>query len=173
MISHQDVLPWYKQPMVWMIIAIPLSAVLVCSILLYLAITTDDGLVADDYYKRGLAINRQIARDVVASDLQLEANIEIDARSGFIKTIFNKGKMEDFPAQITLVLRHATQHQQDQVATLRHGIDNQYVGSIPQSVHQGVWHLELSNAQGSKTKEWRMARRISLTDSTRVILQAE
>ena len=41
----QDKNEWYQQPMVWLVIAIPLSAVIVGSIMLTLAVTTFDGLV--------------------------------------------------------------------------------------------------------------------------------
>ena len=63
--SAQHVMPrrWYQEPLVWMLIAIPGSAVVMGAVMLTLATSTYDGLVADDYYKRGLQINRSIARE--------------------------------------------------------------------------------------------------------------
>ena len=40
-------------------------------ITLWLAITSFDGLVADDYYKQGLAINQTLARADAAQELRL------------------------------------------------------------------------------------------------------
>lgn len=158
--------PWYRQPLVWMIIAIPLSAVLVGIVMIYLAVTTDDGLVADDYYKQGLAINRKIERDRNAASLQLGARVEVDTATGFIKVTFDKGRMQQYPLELTLGLRHATQQQQDNFITLQRGIDNQYVGvahdDSRDGVREGIWHVELSHAGNEGGEPWRLSRRVRL-----------
>lgn len=41
----------------------PATAIVAGFITLWLAITSYDGLVADDYYKQGLAINQTLARE--------------------------------------------------------------------------------------------------------------
>jgi hypothetical protein len=46
----------------------PATAVVAGFITLWLAITSFDGLVADDYYKQGLAINQTLAKIVAARD---------------------------------------------------------------------------------------------------------
>ena len=70
--------PWYVQPWVWLLIAVPATAVIVGMVLLYFAITTNDGLVVDDYYTRGKAINLDLARDRAAQAHRLEARFDID-----------------------------------------------------------------------------------------------
>ena len=65
--------PWYRFPLVWMLVAIPFSAVIMGVVMIWLAVDTDDGLVADDYYKLGMEINRVIKRDQKASELGLSA----------------------------------------------------------------------------------------------------
>ena len=55
--------PWYAEPWVWLMISFPLAAVIGGMITIYLAVLTSDGLVVDDYYKRGKAINVDLARD--------------------------------------------------------------------------------------------------------------
>ena len=70
--------PWYVQPWVWLLIALPATAVIGSMVSLYLAITTSDGLVVDDYYTRGKAINRDLARDRAAQTHRLEARFDID-----------------------------------------------------------------------------------------------
>jgi hypothetical protein len=54
-------------------ISIPFSAVIMGVVMIWLAVDTDDGLVADDYYKQGLAINDVITLDKKASELNLSA----------------------------------------------------------------------------------------------------
>ena len=53
--------------MVWMIIMIPFSAVVMGGVMLTLAVSSDDGLVTDDYYRKGLQINRTLERDALAA----------------------------------------------------------------------------------------------------------
>ena len=61
--SDRDTRPWYSHPYVWMVIAFPLAAVIAGFITLTLAIQSDTGLVVDDYYRKGQAINQIIERD--------------------------------------------------------------------------------------------------------------
>ena len=50
--------PWYKVPFVWLVVGIPLSAVIMGGVILYFSIVSFDGLVVDDYYTEGKKINR-------------------------------------------------------------------------------------------------------------------
>lgn len=59
--------PWYKQRWPWLLIMGPTIAVVACAITLWLAIVSNDGLVADDYYKRGKEIHLDLSRDISAS----------------------------------------------------------------------------------------------------------
>ena len=48
--------PWYRHGWVWFLAGIPASAIIAGSITIWIAVSTADSLVADDYYKEGLAI---------------------------------------------------------------------------------------------------------------------
>ena len=170
--NYQDIIPWFKQPLVWMLIAIPLSAVVMGVIMFYLAVTTDDGLVAEDYYKKGLTINRQLKKEEVAKQLELSAIVDVDANSGFIRVIFNNGQMGEYPSQIQFALKHATKEQLDQSIVLQKGIENNYVGSIANGVQQGVWYIELTNALDQQAVQWRLQKRAKLQKLTSVKIQA-
>ena len=65
--KHAPARPWYREPFVWLLIAIPLTAVIVGFVGLALAIRSDDGMVEDDYYRQGMAINRMLDRDKAAA----------------------------------------------------------------------------------------------------------
>ena len=73
--ESQQVLPWYKESYVWLLIFFPLLAVIGGIVTTILAVQSDDGLVVDDYYKQGLEINRTLERDQVAVDYNLDADI--------------------------------------------------------------------------------------------------
>lgn len=171
--NQVESLPWYRHALVWMIIAIPLSAVLAGFATFYLAVTTDDGLVADDYYKQGLAINVQIERQVVAKQLGVSADIKIESKTGFINVDLDKGRLEDYPSPLTLALKHASNEQKDRVIQVQHGLDNHYVGYVKDGVHEGVWHIELSNQNLEAEKQWRLAERVSMKSITQILLQSE
>lgn len=173
MSTHQDTMPWHKQWLVWMLIAIPFSAVVMGVILIYLAVTTDDGLVADDYYKKGMTINRMLAKEEHAKQLAISASVEIDASSGFIRLRFDKGELMDYPTQIQAALKHATKEQNDVYVVLQKGMDDQYAGSVSGGVQQGVWYIEINNSIEEDVEQWRLIRRVRLDEVTTVLLQPE
>ena len=67
--------PWYREPWPWILISGPAVVVVAGFVTLWLAVSSSDGLVAEDYYKQGLAINRVIEREEAAQKLGLTARI--------------------------------------------------------------------------------------------------
>jgi hypothetical protein len=53
--------PWWKFPLVWMVIAGPAIVVVAGFATLWLAIRTPDPVVAEDYYRQGVEINKTLA----------------------------------------------------------------------------------------------------------------
>ena len=138
--------PWFRHPLVWMMIAIPFSAVVMGVVMIWLAIDTDDGLVADDYYKQGLEINDVISLDRKASELQLNAVIKFDSAGKVINFKFEKGLLESYPDTLQLSFQHATRANSDITVVLNHGINDQYIGYLQQAISEGVWYFEVSDA---------------------------
>jgi hypothetical protein len=64
---------WYRNPLVWMMIALPAWSVVAGISTVVLAFQVFDGVVVDDYYARGKAINVTIERDVAAARRGLAA----------------------------------------------------------------------------------------------------
>lgn len=136
--------PWYSYPLVWMMVAIPFTAVIMGVVMIWLAVDTDDGLVADDYYKQGLAINQVIERDKKAAELGLSAIVEFDNTTRVIKLVFDKGLLDSYPQQLQLHLQHATRANSDVSVVMNRGIDNQYIGNIKKNLTEGIWYFELA-----------------------------
>jgi hypothetical protein len=126
-----------------MMVLIPFTAVIMGVVMIWLAVDTDDGLVADDYYKQGLEINRVIVRDKKAAELSLSAIIEFDNNSKVIKLAFDKGGLASFPDVLQLSFQHATRANSDVSVMMNHGIDNQYIGNIKETLTEGIWYFEL------------------------------
>lgn len=66
--ENLDTKPWWKYGHVWLIISGPAAVIVAGFITLAIAIGTPDPVVADDYYRRGLDINKTLAAE---KDLQL------------------------------------------------------------------------------------------------------
>ncbi len=53
--------PWWRYPLVWLVIAGPAAVVLASIVTIWLAWRTPETLVSEDYYREGIEINRTLA----------------------------------------------------------------------------------------------------------------
>ncbi len=121
--------PWHREPWPWILMAGPIAVVFAGFATLWLAIASDDGLVADDYYKRGLAINQTLSRGEAARSLGLSAEVVIDAKSGGVHVRL-QGAAAPPPAALSLQLVHPTRAVADQRVALRREADGSYAGVL-------------------------------------------
>jgi len=140
---------WKSQPYVWMLILIPLTAVVVGMIMLTLAIESDTGLVVDDYYKKGKQINRVLERDQAASTMGLSANINLDVDNGKVEVRLKANSTLITNEQISLGLFHATKPGMDQTLLLSTDHQPIYTAALGE-LGDGRWHIHLS------TDTWRL-----------------
>lgn len=98
--------PWYRERWPWFLMLGPALVLVAGGYTTWLAVSTDDGLVAKDYYKRGLAINKTLQRDHNAAVLAVSAQgaWSADGRSLSIQVHEN-----DQPAP-ELILRVVSDH---------------------------------------------------------------
>jgi hypothetical protein len=158
--------PWYRYPLVWMLIAIPASAVAVCSVIIWFAVTTNDGLVVDDYYRQGLAINQVLERDQYAAANKLSAKLNVLESERLVMLDFNKGLLAEYPETLELNFRHATRGDSDVALTLLHGQGSQYISYLQHSLPTGFWYIEVGN------KDWRLNARSRLEDMPNIELNS-
>jgi len=148
MIEKKSSTPWYRMPLVWMLVVPPLTAVIGGIITIYLAIESSDGLVKDDYYKYGKQINLVLERDKAATRLGLSGKFLIHKDSSSIVLEMNTTKTQ-LPDGLQLSLLHATRAGNDVTVELSATPDGNYHGLIP-SLAPGHWHAHLV------TEEWRL-----------------
>jgi len=63
---HADVsstTAWWQYGHVWLLISGPLIVVVACFVTAFIAIRYPDPVLAQDYYRRGLAINKTLAQE--------------------------------------------------------------------------------------------------------------
>ncbi len=140
---------WYREPFVWMLIAIPLTAVIVGFVSLALAIRSDDGMVEDDYYRRGKEINRVLARDQAAVSHGLESRVELDDAHHELLVRLTASHIVTLPDNIELKFLHATRAGLDRSLILPRHADGTYRAPLPE-LALGHWNVQLA------AQDWRL-----------------
>ena len=151
--------PWYKQPLVWMVIAFPSIAVVGGISLLILSINIDDGVVDDDYYKRGKEINRVLVRDRKAAELGIHGVSVYAADSKRFSVTLASNEGSDFDDNdIQLKLLHATRGGMDISTPLDKSETGLYQVVLQQQLALGPWYVQIGN------ENWRIHGRIHIPD---------
>ena len=143
--------PWYREYYVWLVLFFPAMAVIGGFHMLYLAISSYDGLVVDDYYKRGLEINRALERDRRAAAYELAADIALNPERAEITIRLSANANFNHPAHIDVALLHATRAGLDRRLKLRNTQKNIYQGNLP-ALGPGKWYAHIQQ------DDWRIIR---------------
>lgn len=139
--------PWYREPWPWVLIALPLSAVIAGIATLVIAIKNQDGLVAEDYYKQGLAINRVLERESRAAALGLSAQAMISDNSIRI----GLAGRADLPETVVVRFIHPTRAGEDRSIVLG-TIANGWYEGVMADMAPGRWRVQMEDDQGM----WRL-----------------
>ncbi|KAA3623499.1 MAG: hypothetical protein DWQ08_11530 [Proteobacteria bacterium] len=144
--------PWYREGMVWMVIAIPFTAVVLGIAMVTIAITTWDGTVVDDYYKHGKEINRVLVRDQFATRHGLRADLQWSVADGRLSlNLTTDGEIESV-SELAMQFLHPTRGGLDREVVLARGPDGRYHGVVS-ALPEGGWIIQLG------TEEWRLSAR--------------
>ncbi|MCZ4305131.1 FixH family protein [Zoogloeaceae bacterium G21618-S1] len=162
MALNKPAAPWFRQAWPWFLVSLPLTAVIAGFITLWLAVVSDDGLVADDYYKQGLALQQSIVRDHEAARLGLVAKL----RFGGGQVMLNLSSTDTvMPPTVFLRLVHPTRHDMDRAISLV-GDNGNYTAST--DALDGRWQVLLED----ESRAWRLTGTIELPAETEVRLEA-
>jgi hypothetical protein len=161
-----EIRPWYREPLVWLIIGLPLTAVVAGLSTLYIAVVTRDGMVSDDYYQRGLAINQSLDRDRAATRLGLKAQLHLDAATGSVVVRFAEAATATaLPKTITLYWMYATHSGHDHTEQLVQSRDGAYRAVTPALV-PGHWYVRI------EAQDWRLQGSMHMPRDTGLTLTA-
>ncbi len=136
--DNLDVLPWYKQFWPWFIITLLGSAVAASLVTVAIAVNNADDLVADDYYKVGLAINQRLERRKKASELGISASLAFSHTEIIVTT-----KNIDHNAALVLNLTHPFDASKDLQIYLTSVSRDEFVGNVEHFDNtRWLWSLE-------------------------------
>jgi len=140
--------PWYRDRWPWLLMAGPIIVVLAGFATAWLAWSTDDGVVADDYYKRGLVINRELERTGRGEMLRLSAVLAL-APDGAVRLELSGADGMAVPPAVRARFANATRAGFDRTATLSRMADGTYSGRIV-PLPPGRWLVAV------ETDAWRL-----------------
>jgi hypothetical protein len=139
--------PWYREPWPWLLMAGPATVVVAGAITLWLAVASADGLVVDDYYRRGLAINRDLTLERHAAARGIAAQAMREPRR--LRVVLHGAA----PAALLAQLVHATRSGYDRSLVLAPVAPGEYEAELP-PLPKGHWRLILEDPR----REWRIVK---------------
>jgi hypothetical protein len=148
--------PWYRQFWPWFLFGLPAIVVVAGLTTWWIAATHSDHLVADDYYRDGLAVNREMAKEAIASQLGIRA--EMEATAGLIRVRLSG---RNSAVALQLFLSHpfdANKDQQLRLAQVQDGIYEAVLIDTPGQ--RWLWRLEPLAVPASE--HWRVDGELSI-----------
>jgi hypothetical protein len=145
--AREDTEAWYRQFWPWFLIALPGSVVIAAFITLYIAMRHADDLVAEEYYKDGLAINRQLEKQEAAQHRGYTASVAIEA----MQVVVTTEGITDY-AELRLRLSHPLEADRDLSLSVRRTDANRFTARLPRTV-EAFWHWTLDAGEQG---DWRL-----------------
>lgn len=138
---------WYREPWPWILMSGPAVVVAAGLVTAWLAVTSADGLVDDDYYKQGLAVNQQKHRNQQADALGLQAEAVRGGDGAQLRVFLHSKAGVQLAETLTLRITHPTRPGFDQKLTLAAEAPGLYVGRLAAPL-AGRWHVALEDTGG-------------------------
>ncbi len=162
---NQSPRPWYKEPYVLMLIGFPLSSIIACMFLIYLAVSTKDTLVRDNYYKDGLAMNQEFKWDKKAQTMDVRLELKIEDNTAQIQLLNTRLEL---PNTLQLELSHPTLKAQDRDSMLqRQGQQKHYQGFIDLT-QDGRYYIQIESMEQS----WRIRKELYIKNGSLASISA-
>lgn len=145
--------PWYREPMLWLVIGLPASAVIAGTGTLLIALNSGGNDAVPDVVQRTLQIqNADLGADRRALQLGLHGELKLDLETGAVEA--EVAGLTDAPPSLSLRLQHAGRASRDvEVRLVRAG--ERWLGRLPSPQGQ-AWNIEL----GPEDRSWRIGGRL-------------
>jgi uncharacterized protein len=151
---------WYKEPWMLLVLGGPVVVVIAAIVTVVIAWQGADKLVAKDYYKQGVNINKDIYRDARASEYKMRANVKLDHITG--KVLLQLEGNTKFPSAVLFSASansSASAYEQMQKVNLSQIQPGMYEGSLTipaasDSISRTLWHVKIEAADWRLTADW-------------------
>jgi hypothetical protein len=138
--------PWYREPWPWLLMAGPFVVVIASLASAWIAVRSNDGVIAEDYYRQGLRINQRLSP--AASDQRRALGATLSAAPDGELRVRMQG-LTDAPQRLRLTLAQPAGGNQGEVVSLERGPNGDYVGVLPKQT-PGRWIVTLESG------DWRL-----------------
>jgi hypothetical protein len=166
--NRSSVQPWYRHRWPWLLMAGPFAVVIASIVTVILAIRSDDGLVTDDYYRKGLQINQTLLLSERARQYGLQATLDFTA-SGMVLRLSSQQAGYLLPARLRLVFMHPTRAGLEQTHELPAvDVHGRYAAQFARPA-DGQWVVQIED----EAQTWRITGNLVLPATTTVSLGAE
>ena len=142
--------PWYRHRWPWLLMLGPFVVIVAAAITVYLAVISNDGLVDDDYYKQGLAINQTLARANAAQERGLVGQVKFSADEISVGLSARSGV--ELPSKLLVTLAHPTKGGLDQQLVLERSGDL-YRGAVRAALSSAHWKVLIED----ESRCWRLS----------------
>jgi hypothetical protein len=142
--------PWYREAWPWLLMSGPAAVIVAGAITTWIAFASADGLVAEDYYKQGLGINRVLAREESARKQGITASVALS------KDRLSVRLSGAAPEALFVHLAHATRAGHDQRLRLTPAGGGRYDAALP-PLPAGRWRIVIEDPRGG----WRVVKEVS------------
>lgn len=160
-----DTRPWYREPWPWLLMAGPFLVVVASLYSAWIAVETSDGLVTEDYYKKGLAMHQTLLLSERAQALGLVAGVRI-VEGNLTVRLQASDKQFAPPPALQLTLSHPTRAGLDQSVLLKRS-GATYAGKVHLPA-VGHWLFLLEDGQ----KTWRLLGNVILPANGETLIGA-
>ena len=164
---------WYREPWPWILMSGPAIVVVASLFTAWIAYKTSDGLVTEDYYRKGLSAHQTIESSEKAVSLGLRAGVRVE--SGIMSVrLWANDKGFQSPTVLKLTVSHPTRAGLDQVSMLIRNQTNE-TSAHPQGETyttavrlptSGHWLVLLEDEQ----KSWRLMGNVILPATDEAII---
>lgn len=153
--------PWYKHTAAWLLFLGPIVVVFAGLYTAWIAVNIDDGMVIDDYYKEGKAINQVLTRDKNAAQAQLKGTLWLGQNQKTLRLALTHAPEFQPGKTLTLRLQHPTKSSADIVLNLKEIAPDTYETSAEETL-QGRWYVSVEEADWRLTSEWQIKADVGL-----------
>lgn len=146
------VAPWYRHRWPWLLMLGPFVVIVAGVFTAWLAFRSNDGLVADDYYKQGLAVNQVTARERRAEALDVRGELSFDAARRLVRLKLAPGRLAEAPAVLLMTLSHPTRSGLDRTLRMERDNSGGYSAAVDGDL-PGRWYVALED----EARTWRLS----------------